>query len=337
LIRVGGWLTHLEQDWGSPIWDHWLRELTREHTLARFDMRGSGLSDHDVVEQGVEVWLQDLEAVANALGWRRFSLLGICQGGPVAAAYAARHPERVSRLVLYNSYAHGAYTTDIPKERADEARALEAMIKVGWGRRHGAFREVFARLMSPREAGDQVAWWSELQRMSTGPETAVKLWHAFHALDIREQMEKIQTPTLVAHVRGDRMVPFDMGRALAARIPSAQFLSLEGKSHILQLDDPGWSSFVSEFRRFLIGQGLDQTEPPPEFQTLTDRERAVLDLVAQGLSNDAIARHLSIASKTTRNHISNIGSKLDIPTRSQLIVKAREAGFGAKSGLVTFH
>lgn len=328
LMRVGGWMTHIEHDWGSPIWKHWIRELTREHTLARFDMRGSGLSDHEVTAQGVEVWLQDLEAVANALGWRRFPLLGICQGGPVAAAYAARHPERVSRLIVFNGYAHGGYTSDIPTSKAAEARALESMIEVGWGRRHGAFREVFARLMAPLESGDQVAWWAELQRITTDPGMAVRLWHAFHTVDIRPELDKVRAPTLVAHVEGDQMVPFEMGRALAAGISNARFLPLQGKNHILQQDDPGWPDFVAAFRGFLTGQSSDQLAPSSEFQLLTDRERSVLQEIAKGLSNPMIAEQLSISPKTTRNHVSNICSKLEIPTRAQLIVKAREAGFG---------
>jgi len=328
-MRVGGWMTHVERDWNSPVWQHWLKELTREHTLARFDMRGSGLSDHYVAEQGVEVWVGDLEAVANALGWRRFPMVGICQGGAVAAAYAARHPERVSRLVLYNSYAHGGYTTDIPMHKLEEARALEAMIEVGWGRRHGAFREVFARLMSPRESAEQVAWWAELQRITTEPEMATRLWHAFHALDVRPELAKVRAPTMVAHVEGDQMVPFEMGRNLAAGIAGARFLPLEGKNHILQRDDPGWPIFVNEFRRFLANHSHDRPEPPPDFETLTNRELAVLEEIAQGLSNPVISEHLSISPKTTRNHVSNICSKLSVSSRAQLIVKAREAGFGA--------
>jgi pimeloyl-ACP methyl ester carboxylesterase/DNA-binding CsgD family transcriptional regulator len=328
-MRVGGWMTHVERDWNSPVWQHWLKELTREHTLARFDMRGSGLSDHYVAEQGVEAWVGDLEAVANALGWRRFPMVGICQGGAVAAAYAARHPERVSRLVLYNSYAHGGYTTDIPMHKLEEARALEAMIEVGWGRRHGAFREVFARLMSPRESAEQVAWWAELQRITTEPEMATRLWHAFHALDVRPELAKVRAPTMVAHVEGDQMVPFEMGRNLAAGIAGARFLPLEGKNHILQRDDPGWPIFVNEFRRFLANHSHDRPEPPPDFETLTNRELAVLEEIAQGLSNPVISEHLSISPKTTRNHVSNICSKLSVSSRAQLIVKAREAGFGA--------
>ncbi|MDL4860904.1 alpha/beta fold hydrolase [Halomonas elongata] len=327
-LRVGGWMTHLERDWNSPVWRHWLRELTRDHTLGRFDIRGSGLSDHQVPGQGVEAWVQDLEAVANALGWRRFPLFGICQGGAVAAAYAARYPERVSHLILYNAYSNGAYTAGVSKDKADEARALERLIDVGWGRRSGAFREVFARLMSPREAGEQVTWWEQLQRLTAEPDDAVRLWRGFHELDIRSQLQRIEAPTLVAHVKGDRMVPFEAGRSLAAQIHGARFLPLDGENHILQLSDSGWPVLVAELRQFLAGMSAETSWLPPGFDALTHRERMILDAIARGLTNSEMAREFSIAPKTVRNHVSNIGGKLAASSRSELIVKAREAGFG---------
>lgn len=329
LLRVGGWLTHIEHDWDSPVWRHWLRELTREHTLVRFDIRGSGLSDHAVAEQGVEAWVRDLEAVVDSLGWRRFPLMGLCQGGAMAAVYAARHPERVSRLVLYNAYANGAFTDGVPELEVEEAEALAGMIKVGWGRKSGVFREVFARLMSPREAADQVAWWEELQRLTVEPDSAARLWRGFHELDIRELLAKVQTPTLVAHVKGDRMVPFEAGRDLAGRIPGARFLPLEGDNHVLQPDDAGWRLFIEELRRFLSDDPSAAGPVSAEFDGLTRRERTVLDHVARGLSNKQIAEALSIAPKTARNHVSNICGKLEVSSRAQLIVQAREAGFGA--------
>jgi len=329
LIRAGSWMTHIEHDWNSPVWRHWLRELTREHTLVRFDIRGSGLSDHDVPEQGVEAWVRDLEAVIESLGWQQFPLIGLCQGGAMAAVYAARHPGRVSRLLLYNAYAQGAFTAGVPEHKAEEAEALAGMIKIGWGRQSGAFREVFARLMAPREATDQVAWWQELQRVTAEPESAARLWRGFHQLDIRDLLEQIQAPTLVAHVKGDRMVPFEAGRSLAGRIPGARFLPLEGGNHILQPDDAGWRTFVEELRTFLSDDPAGSGVAPAGFEELTRRERAVLEYVAQGLSNPDIADSLSIAPKTARNHVSNICCKLDVASRAQLIVQAREAGFGA--------
>lgn len=327
LLRVGGWLTHVEYDWNSPVWEPWLRELTRDRTLARFDIRGSGLSDHAIDEQGVDAWVRDLEAVVDALGWQSFPLLGICQGGAIAVAYAVRHPERVSRLVLYNTYAQGAYTEGIPPGKYREARALADMIEVGWGRNRGTFREVFARLFSPREAAEQIAWWEELQRRTATPGDALRLWQAFNDLDIRELLAEVTQPTLVMHVERDAVVPFEAGREVAARIPQADFLPLDGGNHVLQPSDSGWPVFVRELRRFLAA---DDTPPMPARVELTRRERAVLELVARGEPNDEIAKQLAIRSKTVRNHVSNIAGKLGATSRSRLIVEAREAGFGGE-------
>lgn len=328
LLRVGGWLTHVEHDWQSPVWQAWLRELTRDHTLARFDIRGSGLSDRVVAEQGVEAWVKDLEAVVDGLGWERFPLIGLCQGGAIALAYTARHPERVSRLVLYNAYACGGYTEGVPAAKAEEARALERLIPVGWGRQSGAFRSVFARLFSPQAPEEQVGWWEELQRITATPDAAVRLWRGFHELDVRAALGHIQVPTLVAHVKGDAVVPFEVGRALAARIPGARFLPLKGANHVVQPGDPSWRDFVAELRAFLADDRGGAGAPPADFEHLTPREHAVLEVIAHGMSNAEIAASLGISPKTVRNHVSNIGAKLGVSSRAQLIVQAREAGVG---------
>lgn len=329
LLRVGGWLTHVEHDWQSPVWQAWLRELTRDHTLARFDIRGSGLSDRDVADQSLDAWVRDLEAVVDCLGWERFPLLGLCQGGAIALAYAARNPERVSRLVIYNAYFQGAYTEGVSARRAEEARALEGLIPVGWGRRIGAFRSVFARLFSPRAPEEQVSWWEQLQRLTATPEDAARLWRGFHEIDIRDSLEHIHAPTLVAHVKGDAVVPFDAGRLLAARIPNARFVPLEGANHVVQPGDAGWRDFVHELRSFLAEDVDAAFAPGADFDALTQRERSVVTKVADGLSNHDIAASLGIAPKTVRNHVSNITAKLDVASRAQLIVQAREAGIGS--------
>lgn len=330
LIRVGGWLTHVERDWGSPVWQHWLRALTHSHTLARFDIRGSGLSDHDVAEQGLEAWIRDLEAVVDSLGWKRFSLIGLCQGGPIALLYAFRHPQRVSRLALYNAYTNGAFTSGASERNKEGAEALASMIKIGWGRKTGAFRELFARLLSPRHDMEQIDWWDELQRTTASPENAARLWRGFHEIDIRDVLPHIHTPTLVAHVEGDAMVPFELGRSLASQLPEAHFLPLKGANHILQLEDSSWPIFIGELRRFLADvPATPGNWAAPWVGELTSRQRMVLNLVARGQSNTEIAQALSIATKTVRNHVSAICGNLDIPTRAQLIVQAREKGFGA--------
>ncbi len=330
LIRVGGWLTHVERDWGSPVWQHWLRELTHSHTLARFDIRGSGLSDHDVAEQGLEAWIKDLEAVVDSLGWKRFSLIGLCQGGAIALLYTFRHPEQVSKLVLYNAYTNGAFTPGASEQNKEEAEALASMIKIGWGRKTGAFRELFARRLSPGHDVKQIDWWDELQRTTASPENAVRLWRGFHEIDVHDLLPHIHTPTLVAHVEGDDMVPFELGRSLASQLPDAHFLPLKGANHILQLEDSSWPIFIGELRRFLDDSPATAgSRAAPWVGELTSRQLMVLNLVARGQSNTEIGQALSIATKTVRNHVSAICGSLEIPTRAQLIVQAREHGFGA--------
>jgi pimeloyl-ACP methyl ester carboxylesterase/DNA-binding CsgD family transcriptional regulator len=330
LLRVGGWMTHIEHDWDSPVWHHWLRELTRDHTLARFDIRGTGLSDRAADGQNLEAWVRDVEAVTDSLGWRRFPVLGICQGAAIAVAYAVRHPERVSHLVLYNPYAHGAFTEGMSGYRVEEAQALAGMIEVGWARKVGAFREVFARLLSPGGAADQITWWDDLQRLTTDASTAARLWRGFHEIDIRDQLPLVRAPTLVAHVKADSMVPFEAGRDLAGRIPDCRFLPLEGRNHILQPQDPGWRVLVEELRRFLAADPQQDVLAAAQFHELTRRECEVLDQVARGLSNAAIARALSLAPKTVRNHVSNVCGKLAVSSRAKLVVEARNAGFGSE-------
>jgi len=328
LLRVGGWMTHIEHDWDSPVWHHWIRELTRDHTLARFDIRGSGLSDRVAKVQTLEAWVRDAEAVVDSLGWRRFPILGVCQGAAIAVAYALRHPERVSQLVLYNAYAHGAFTKGMSGYRVEEAETLARMIEVGWGRKSGAFREVFARLLSPSDASDQITWWDDLQRLTTDKATAAQLWRGFHEIDIRDQLPQLRIPTLAAHVKADTMVPFEAGRDLAGRIPHCRFLPLEGRNHILQPQDPGWRTFIEEMRRFLAVDPHEDVIMAAQFHELTRRECEILDHVARGRSNASIARALSLAPKTVRNHVSNICGKLAVSNRVELVVEGRNAGFG---------
>ena len=202
------------------------------------------------------------------------------------------------------------------------------MIEVGWGRSTRAFRDVFVSLLMPGATAEQLAWWDDLQRITAPPEKATRLWTAFHAIDVREIAPRVQAPTLVCHVKGDAMVPFEQGRFLASLLPDATFLPLEGRNHVLQPDEPGWPVFVEAVRSFLGDAPGAAAEPSDRFGSLTERERAVLDAIARGLSNDEIGASMSIAGKTVRNHVSNIFSKLGVSTRAQAIVAAREAGFG---------
>ncbi|MFW6097922.1 MAG: alpha/beta fold hydrolase, partial [Chloroflexota bacterium] len=326
LVYVANWLTHLKLDWNSPLWSHWFRELCKGHTLIRFDARGNGLSDRVVKNLSLDYWAQDLAAVADDVGLERFPILGFCQGGATALTYAARHSERVSRLVLYNSYVHGAFTEEGASQEKREAQALAELIKVGWGRDADAFRQLFANLMIPQGSMEQARWLAKLQKSTVSAQLAVRLWRAFHAIDVRRVVSEVQAPVLVLHVQGDTLVDFEQGRRLAALIPDARFVPLEGKNHILLEDDEAWPHFLAEVRDFLGSDTTPRTTPDAQqaVSRLTPRESEVLGLVARGLTNDQIAQRLTIAPKTVRNHVSRIYRKMDVQSRAQAVVAARE-------------
>ena len=328
LVRTANWFTHLELDWDSAIWRHWFEVLAEGRTLVRYDPRGSGLSDRNVVNFCLDAWISDLEAVVDAVGLRRFPLIGLCQGGVVAVAYAARYPERVSRLILYDSYLSGAYAEGADERVQKQAHTLSEMIELGWGQDAGAFREVFANLLIPEATKEQLRWIGELQRRSASATNARRLWDAFNTFDIRAEASKIKVPTLVFHVRGDAMVPFEAGRRLAAAIPNARFIPLEGKNHILLANERAWQTFRTELGNFLKSDEPTEFLSQSKLEALSPREKEILDCIARGLANAEIARMTGISEKTVRNHITTIFSKLAVEHRSQAIVVARKAGLG---------
>lgn len=330
LVRVASWLTHLDLDWKGPLRKHWFQEFSNHYTLIRFDQRGTGLSDRNVPDQSINGWVKDLEAVVNDLGLDKFMLLGLCQGGAIAVKYAVLHPSRVKRLIIYDSYRHGALTKGAPAILRKQAEALTQMIKVGWGSDTKAFRKIFADLLMPSATEDQRNWLSELQRKTVTPEMAAILWRAYHAIDIDDITPRVEAPSLVFHVTGDKIVPFDEGRKLACSIPNARFVPLEGENHILLEDDPAWTRFLAELHSFTKVQGLSD-EPcnsRDTFPELTPRECEVLELIARGMDNGQIAQTLYISPKTVRNHIYRIFSKLQVNSRAKAIILAREAGLG---------
>lgn len=253
LVKPANWLTHVEHDWDSPVWRHWLRELSREHTLVRYDERGCGLSDHDVPDLSFDAWVRDLETVVDALGLERFPLLALSQGCAVAIAYAARHPERVSRLVLYGGYAQGAVARARTAKEREEAELVMRQMPLGWGQDNPAFRLFFAARFLPEGTPEQTRWFSELQRITTSPEIAVRLRSTAADIDVTKLATQVRVPTLVLHATGDAVVPFDQGRLLAALVPDARFVSLDGRNHVLLDGEPAWKRFTDEVSRFLRG------------------------------------------------------------------------------------
>lgn len=328
IIEVSTWLNHLEFDWQSPVWRPRLMEFVKNYTMARYDCRGCGLSDRSVKDLSFDANLRDLEAVADAVGFQRFILLGSCQGSGLAIAYAARHPERVSNLILYGAFARGCMKRDPSVQDRDEADTMLKLVELGWGRENPAFRQVYTTLFIPDSTPEQYNWFTDLQRMSTSPDNAVGLIRGFDAMDVSDLLPKISCPTLVIHARNDARVPFGEGRIIASSIAGAKFVSLESRNHILLEHQPAWKQFFTEIARFIHGQGEDLAGSA--FAILTEREREVLELIARGHDNGQIASQLSLSTKTVRNHINNIFSKLDIPNRAQAIVRARDVGFGCR-------
>jgi len=328
LVRVANWFTHLELDHQSAVWRHWFDFLSDGRSLIRYDPRGSGLSDRNVEDFSMDRWIEDLDAVVASAGLTRFPLIGLCQGGAVAAAYAARYPDRISRLVLYDSYPFGAYVDGVPERLTQQARALAEMIEVGWGKRTGAFREIFANLLMPDAGKDALRWIGELQRRSASARNARLLWDAFNGFDIREVAAYIPAPPLVFHGRRDAMVPFEAGRQLASLIPNARFVTLESDNHILLPDEDAWATFCRELDDFLEPEAAADRTADLTIDTLTRREEEVLDGVARGFGNRELAELLRISEKTVRNHLTTVFSKLGVTSRAQAIVMARGVGFG---------
>jgi pimeloyl-ACP methyl ester carboxylesterase/DNA-binding CsgD family transcriptional regulator len=324
LVKAANWLSHIEFDWDSPVWRHWLRDLSAQHTLVRYDERGCGLSDSEVKDLSFESWVADLETVVAATGVQQFPLLGISQGAAVAVAYAARYPEKVSQLILYGAYGRGRLVRDKSPRQHEEAQMMRKLIELGWGNKSHAFRQVFTAQFIPGGSLEQLQWFNELQRVSTTPANAARFLDAFNQIDVMAEAAKVRCPTLVLHARDDERVPFDEGRLLAAQIPGARFLPLESANHIL-LQEPAWDVFMHAVTEFIGGPVV---APSVDMPHLTPRERALLDLLASGIDNSAIAASLGLQVKTVRNHITRVFDKLGVRTRAEAIVKAREAGLG---------
>lgn len=311
------WLSHLQYDWQSPVWRHYLEEWGRANTVIRFDERGHGLSDRDVTDHSLEARLGDLEAVVDHAGLDRFALQAMAQGGPVAIAYVAKHPERVSRLVFYGSYS-GQQAKD-PTE-AELNDTLDRLIKVGWARPDSVFRRVFTSMMIPGATEEQRVWLDELQRVSTNAETARTSRRQRLAADSSALLGELDLPTLVLHSRGDRMNDFEEARYLAAGIEGARLVALETDNHIILEDEAAWAVYCAELRDFLAPESESVTAAsngrPAGLGSLSPREVEILHLAAEGLDNDAIATALTLSVRTVERHLSNVYAKLDLRGKS---------------------
>ncbi|MEE8045313.1 MAG: alpha/beta fold hydrolase [Dehalococcoidia bacterium] len=324
LVKAPNWMTHLEFELSSPVWSHWWEELAKHHTLVRFDQRGSGLSQRNVPEQSFNIWVSDLGVVADHVGLERFALLGISQGGAIAASYTVHNPGRVSRMVLYGAYGRG------PARRGgspEELEALQTLTRVGWGRDNPTYRQMFTSQFMPGATLEQMRWFNDLQAVSSSGENAANVLAVTNQIDVLPVLGDINVPTLVLHARDDAQIPFEQGRQLAAMIPGSRFVPLEGANHLILAYEPGWAIAISEVRAF-----LGASRPGPSEQSaaeaassdavplpagLTPREGEVLKLIASGQSNRDIADELFITTNTVANHVKNILSKTSSANRTE--------------------
>jgi pimeloyl-ACP methyl ester carboxylesterase len=249
LLRTAHWLNHLQHDWDNAVWGPMLRGLAEEHTLIRCDARGNGLSDWEVADISFDVWVSDLETVVEAAGVKRFALLGVSQSCSVSIAYAVRHPERVSRLILYGGFALGAcLRSPVARERH---RAMATLVRLEWGADNPIIRQIFGTEFVPDAPKDLFDSFNEWQRLVTSGECAARYLLTVGEIDVRDLLPKVAVPTLVMHRRGDMRVPFEEGRQMAAAIPGARFIALDGRNHIPLEDEPAFERFFEEIKLFL--------------------------------------------------------------------------------------
>ena len=325
LVKASNWMTHLEFEWESPVWRHWMRFLSAHFRFVRYDERGCGLSDRDPPTLSAERWASDFEEVCETVRTEEpFAILGISQGSLACIHYAVRHPERVSRMILYGAYARG-YMRRGNADTVREYRAIVEAVRVGWGKDNPAFRQLFTSRFIPEGTAEQVAWFNELCRKTVAPAMAADLLQMRGEVDIVDLLGQVRVPTLVIHAAEDNVIPATEGRLLASSIPGAQFVELESKNHILLEHEPAWTRFqeaVLEFAGAAAARSDDHA-----FSALSPREREVLALLSDGLDNGQIGERLSISEKTVRNHVSSVYDKLGVWTRAQAVVFAREHGF----------
>lgn len=305
LLIVSCWLSHLQHDWQSPVWRHFLDDLGDVATVVRYDERGFGLSEWEVEDFSLERRLGDLETLVEAAGLSRFAILGMSGGAPVALAYAHAHPERVTRIVLYGGMAGAGHKLDEPAEDA-----FLAMIRAGWARPDPVFRRVFTNAFIPGASEQQMEWMDELQRTSTNTENAVCSRIARHQIDVTDLLPGITVPTLVLHADDDRVAP-GWGPRLTSEIPDARLVTLESRNHVLLAGEPAWQVFRQEVADFIEP---DRVSVPTA--NLSGREREILMLAAEGLANSDIAERLTLSVRTVERHFQNAYLKLGLSGRT---------------------
>jgi pimeloyl-ACP methyl ester carboxylesterase/DNA-binding CsgD family transcriptional regulator len=300
LVMVPGWLCHLEQSWRHPAAASSLVKLASAHRFVWYDRLGCGLSDRDGFELSLANDVDQLTAVLDEAGIERAHLLGYSFGVPPAVIFAARHPDRVVRLVLYSGFARGSAM--MPRESLE---AVTGLIRADW--------DLAARLMAthllPNASSRDLRWFGRFQQLAADAEMAARLLEHTWAMDVRDVLSEIRTPTLVAHNRDDQVIPLAAGEEIAALVHGAQLHVLDGNEHDPFVRDSG--SVVEAILDFVAARSIRRPlAPSPEHADLSPREREVLRLIASGATNEQIASSLAIAVKTVERHVTNLYRKV---------------------------
>lgn len=309
LLCDSGWVTDLRRQLELYSYGSFIERLAERFTVIRYDKPGCGLSDRDATDLSFDGQVAAALAVADAAGAGRFSLFGASQGGQLAAAIAARHAGRVEAMVLYGMCACGRDLA--PAEVRD---SLVALVRAHWGLGLKALAGAF--VTDP--TAEEVAAFTRLQRASASAEVAARLLEVYYDTDIRALLTQVRARTAVLHREADRGTRFELGREVAALIPGATLIPLPGSSHLFYHGD--WPVVLDAVLAFLC----EPAGPGRSGPRLTDRELEVAELVAEGLTNQSIARRLSIAPRTAEAHVENIRRKLEVHSRAQIAVWVTE-------------
>jgi len=329
LVRVFNWLTDVEKDLTSVVDRHWISELSRDYGYVRYDSRGCGYSDRNIERMSLDAWVEDLEAVVDAMELERVPLLGISQGAAVAIAYAVRHPQRVSQLVLYGAFARGLLVRDTFSQGFEQAQGLLTAAEIGWGADDPNFRQVFLHQMFRDATIEQLRACDTVQRHTISGFNAARFLKVGFEVDVQDLARQVRCPVLVVHARDDQLVPLSEGLLLASLIPDARFVALDGSNHIPFESDPTWPIFLEELRAFLpaVPSVLPRSAKPATIAgILTPRQLQILQAVARGQTAKQIARTLGLSPRTVEMHVARLFATLQCSSRAEAVHKANEAG-----------
>lgn len=255
VVRAAHWMTHLLWDWRSPIYGPGIRALSARHRLLRYDGRGCGLSQRLVAMGTLDDEVADLAAVIDAAGLDRFVLIGRSQGGAIAIRYAARHPARVSALVLSGAYARGALQRGAQSWPFDEVIEVTRQLQFGWGQANLAFRRLITGFMFPAATPEQVGAFNRLQQLSTTPQDAATLYLMMAHCDASADLPAVRCPTLVLHSPHDNVAPFEEGRYIAEHIAGARFEAFDSPNHNPLPGEPAYAWVAERMRGFIDAHG----------------------------------------------------------------------------------